>query len=88
MYGYELIAENKFKMEAFIGLGRISEDYTNSTSDWKSVSKSAVEIPISMKFLFRPKKSFSFAINPNISLNEIETIYCINTIFQFNSLTK
>ena len=83
MYGRELTIYKFFKTEVNTGIAIFNEVYKNGSTNFNKVSETAIGLPIKVKLLFYVSDHFAFGLNPNITINSIDTMYSGNLIFQY-----
>lgn len=83
MYGRELTVFNFFKIEAHSGLAIFNEAYKNGSTNFIKTSQTVIGIPIKIKLLFYTSNHFALGLNPNVTLNSLDTMYSGNLIFQY-----
>lgn len=83
LYGRELTSINFFKIEAHTGIALFKEVYKDGSTNFKEVSETTIGLPIKVKLLFYVSDHFALGLNPNITINSLNTIYSGNLIFLY-----
>jgi hypothetical protein len=83
LYGREMNLNKTFKIEVHSGIAIFKEIYKNGSTNFKEVSETAIGLPVKVKLLFYVSDHFALGLNPNITINSIDTIYSGNLIFLY-----
>lgn len=83
LYGREMNVYKFFKIETHIGLAVFNEIYRNGTTNFNDVSETVIGLPIKIKILLYSYDHFALGINPNVTINSIDTMYSGNLILQY-----
>ncbi|MGG7036221.1 MAG: hypothetical protein ACI7YS_13650 [Flavobacterium sp.] len=79
LYGKEFKLYEKIFLETYSGIGFITQNNTTQNDE-----KQSLAFPIKLKLLYYTGKKFATGLNPNISFNNVNTIYSLNFIFRLN----
>lgn len=83
LYGREINLYKFFKIETHIGLAVFNEVYRNGTTGFNDVSETVIGLPIKIKCLFYTSDHFALGVNPNVTINSVDTMYSGNLIIQY-----
>ena len=78
IYGREITISKVISFEPYLGLSYIIQSNTSEAG-----GKSAIGLPIKAKLFFQTGKKFAIGINPNVNINNVNTIYSANLLLRF-----
>ncbi len=78
LYGRELKVSKTITLEPYLGLGYIIQSNTSDAG-----GKSAIGLPMRAKLLFKVSEKFTVGINPNVTINNVNTFYSANFLLRF-----
>lgn len=78
LYGREIKVSKGILFEPYVGLGYIIQSNTSDAG-----GNSAIGLPISTKLLFQLSRKFAMGLNPNVNINNVNTIYSANILLRF-----
>lgn len=82
-YGRALELSNWFTIEGHLGLGYFNYSLKDSSTDFMTISRSTIGIPLRVKLLFYTGRHFAIGLNPNVNFNSLVNTYSGNLIFQY-----
>ncbi|MEO8255148.1 MAG: hypothetical protein ABI554_12270 [Flavobacterium sp.] len=78
LYGREIKVSKGILFEPYVGLGYIIQSNTSDAG-----GNSAIALPMNAKLLFIISKKFAMGLNPNVNINNVNTIYSANIFLRF-----